>query len=205
MSTNQPSPNPQEPFPDDDNEARFTSISRILPNLYLGNRPASYHLPTLTSHSITAIVSLLETPHPRWSHPDFRALIPETNHLIIPVADNEIQDLLVHLPPICDFIDAQHEAGRNVLVHCIAGASRSPTVVVGWLMRKWGRGREKALRYVKGKRRETKPSGNFMGQLVVWEECGFEVWEDEEGRVERGAYARWLRGRDAEVRQGKRG
>lgn len=33
----------------------------------------------------------------------------------------------------------------NVLVHCIVGASRSPTVVLSYLMKKWGMTLEDAL------------------------------------------------------------
>src|SRR5689334_2673311 len=104
----------------DDDEARFVSCSRIIPELYLGNLFASYHIPTIEAHDISAVVSIIEERNPRWELPEYRALIPAENHLIIPAGDTDTQDLLIHLPQICDFIDAQLDAGRTVLVHCIA-------------------------------------------------------------------------------------
>jgi len=175
-------------------EERFVSISRIIPGVYLGNIIASHHIPTLQSHDIGAIVSLLEERHPRWATARFQAQIPssdngnlsseenekENRHLFIPAFDSDTQDLLVHLQTVCEFIDAQIAAGRNVLVHCIAGVSRSPTVVTAYLMRKWSKGADKTLAYVAGKRREVRPSENFVAQLRVWEQVGWNIWREEE-------------------------
>ncbi|KAK4444600.1 dual specificity phosphatase [Podospora aff. communis PSN243] len=192
-----PNPISNEEQEADDPESRFVDITRIIPGLYLGNITASYHLPTLQQHNITALVSIIETPHPRWTTPQFHSQIPpsdnpqDTHHLIIPAFDSPTQDLLLHFQTICDFIDAHLSAERNVLVHCVAGVSRSPTAVTAYLMRKWGKGVDKTLAYVIGKRKCVRPSGNFLGQLGVWEEVGWEVWEGEDGdggRKAKGAY-----------------
>lgn len=187
-----------------DDEARFVSCSRIIPELYLGNLVASYHIPTLQAHAISAVVSVMEDRNPRWELPEFRALIPAEDHLFIPAGDTDTQDLLVHLSRICDFIDAQHNAGRTVLVHCIAGVSRSPTVVVAYLMKKWHKELGKALKYVKGKRNEVWPSPNFMEQLRVWEEVGYEVWEEEaesDTKITKRPYQAYLERRDQTVKK----
>ena len=82
----------------------------------------------------------------------------------------------------------------RVLVHCRVGASRSPMVIIAYLM--WKR-REKlntALEAVKSKRK-IKLNPNFMEQLKVWEEVGYEIWEDAERTVPKPAYAEYLCGR----------
>ncbi|KAK0640624.1 dual specificity phosphatase [Cercophora newfieldiana] len=186
---------------DDDHEARFVSCSRIVPNLYLGNVVASYHIPTLQKHGISAVVSVIEDHNPRWELQEYRELIPTENQLIIPAGDTETQDLLVHLQQICDFIDAQHDAGRQVLVHCIAGVSRSPTVVVAYLMRKWGKGLDKTLKYVKGKRSEVRPSQSFMEQLRVWEEVQYEIWEDADAEEAKRPYQGYLKQREERLKK----
>lgn len=51
------------------------------------------------------------------------------NHLRISVHDSEYEDLLIHLPEACQFIQrAVNERGR-VLIHCVMGVSRSATAL----------------------------------------------------------------------------
>jgi dual specificity phosphatase 12 len=54
------------------------------------------------------------------------------NHLTIPVQDSEYEDLLIHLPRACSFIQSALAQGGKVLVHCAMGVSRSPTVVCAY-------------------------------------------------------------------------
>lgn len=49
--------------------------------------------------------------------------------MTIPVQDTEYDDLLVHLPQACQFIQAALDEGGRVLVHCVMGISRSATVI----------------------------------------------------------------------------
>jgi dual specificity phosphatase 12 len=215
MSTN---PNPVTDEEQEAGESRFVDISRVIPGLYLGNIIASYHTPTLQQHNITAIVSLIETPRPRWTTPQFQSQIScsddpqENHHLVIPAFDSDTQDLLLHFQSICDFIDTQLGAQRNVLVHCIAGVSRSPTAVSAYLMRKWGKGMDKTLAYVAGKRKCVQPSENFLEQLRVWEEVGCDIWEDKgETKKPKKAYQDFLKakvggrtGTESRKRKGRR-
>ncbi|KAK1753731.1 DSPc-domain-containing protein [Echria macrotheca] len=83
------------------------------------------------------------------------------------------------------------EQGK-VLVHCTQGVSRSPTVVIAYLMRKQRRGFEAVYADVKVKRREIEPSENFVQQLRIWEEVGYEVWEDKGRTKPKRAYQAFL-------------
>ena len=104
--------------------------------------------------------------------------------------DSSTQDLLVHMSDICDFIDqmvspalqsssstlpVKHEHGFSsdlkpcdarsdseaILIHCSLGISRSPTIIIAYLMRKYGTKREDAaLAFVRSKQK-VKPSANF--------------------------------------------
>lgn len=49
--------------------------------------------------------------------------------MTIPVQDTEYDDLLIHLPNACRFIQAALDEGGKVLVHCVMGISRSATVI----------------------------------------------------------------------------
>jgi len=52
--------------------------------------------------------------------------------MVIPVQDSEYEDLLIHLPNACLFIETALSHGGKVLVHCVMGISRSATVVCAY-------------------------------------------------------------------------
>lgn len=56
------------------------------------------------------------------------------------LAPNDVpgEDLIAHFPNCFAFIDSAFQAGGKVLVHCVAGVSRSATVCIGYLMWKHG-------------------------------------------------------------------
>lgn len=66
------------------------------------------------------------------------------------------------------------------------GISRSPTIVIVYLMRKYGIKREKLFAFVQSKQK-IKSSANFTRQL--------QVWEDQERTVAKGPYQAFPNGR----------
>jgi protein-tyrosine phosphatase len=56
-----------------------------------------------------------------------------------------------------------------ILVHCTLGISRSVTVVIAYLVRKYKMKLDDALVMSKSKRK-VKPSLNFITQLYIWEQ-----------------------------------
>ena len=71
--------------------------------------------------SITHIVSVC---------PDYPSTGPR--HLTIPVQDSELDNLLIHLPEACRFIQNALEQGGRILLHCVMGISRSTTVLAAY-------------------------------------------------------------------------
>ena len=61
--------------------------------------------------------------------------------------------------------DALADADSKVLVHCIAGRSRSPTLVIAYLMATKGWSFSTAVTYVQHRRAEIDPSVSFVNQL----------------------------------------
>jgi protein-tyrosine phosphatase len=63
------------------------------------------------------------------------------------------------------------EVKWKVLVHCHAGVSRSSTIVISYLMRKYiNFSLNDALKFVKSKRPIIKPNKGFMKQLQKYED-----------------------------------
>lgn len=65
--------------------------------------------------------------------------------------------------------DEARETGGRVLVHCQAGVSRSPTIVIAYLMKHTRMTMVDSYKFVKSRRLIISPNLNFMGQLVEWE------------------------------------
>ena len=56
---------------------------------------------------------------------------------MIEINDHNKEDISSHFNTAFEFIDAKLAQG-NVLVHCANGISRSPTIVMSYIMRKRG-------------------------------------------------------------------
>mmetsp|Transcript_4160 Transcript_4160/g.13165 ORF Transcript_4160/g.13165 Transcript_4160/m.13165 type:complete len:199 (-) Transcript_4160:464-1060(-) len=108
------------------------------------------------------------------------------------------------LGPAVEYIRVAREGGGAVLVHCLAGVSRSATVVVAYLMQAEGWGLEAAFSHVVGKRPRVLPNPGFMKCLVGWEEA---LWRQkgEEGEftpsLDINSYAVMMLQRGCELRK----
>jgi dual specificity phosphatase 12 len=202
-------------------EMAFTPRMReIVPGLFLGNVGASYELDMLQENHINTIVSLTDARWVWWNSTTRQAGIPEHRHKWVQCADSSTQDLLVHMSDICDFIDqmaspalqssstlpVEHEhelsikpcsaPSESILIHCDLGISRSPTIIIAYLMRKYGAKREAVLAFIQTKQK-VNPSANLARQLQVWEQVGYQAWENEEKTVPKAPYQAFLDDRAA--------
>ncbi len=70
------------------------------------------------------------------------------NHKIF-LEDIVDQPLHPHLDSALDFVEKAAKQGGRVLVHCVVGRSRSPAVIVAYLMKCKGKSMKDALAHVK--------------------------------------------------------
>ena len=131
--------------------------------LFLGNIGTFNDKIFLMENHIKAIVSIC----PEVAAPLQTDLIKE--HIIIPILDSEKAEILNELDRVADFIDKNFEEGNSILVHCMAGSSRSAAFVIGFLMRKNNWCFEKAYLFAKGKRAQVFPNSGFQRQLRMYE------------------------------------
>lgn len=62
--------------------------------------------------------------------------------------------MLRELPTTVDTIEAELKKGKRVVVHCLAGQQRSPTVIAAYLMSKCGYSLVDAIHHVREKKKD---------------------------------------------------
>eukprot|EP01096_Ripella_sp_DP13-Kostka_P004412 TRINITY_DN1662_c0_g1_i2.p1 TRINITY_DN1662_c0_g1~~TRINITY_DN1662_c0_g1_i2.p1 ORF type:complete len:113 (+),score=41.63 TRINITY_DN1662_c0_g1_i2:48-341(+) len=73
------------------------------------------------------------------------------------------------LPKAVQFIADHKQRGNKVLVHCMAGISRSTTVVIAYLIAHEGWTLQKSWHHVLSRRRIAYPNPGFWALLNEWE------------------------------------
>nr|XP_011740510.1 dual specificity protein phosphatase 16 [Macaca nemestrina] len=139
-----------------------TGPTRILPNLYLGCQRDVLNKELMQQNGIGYVLNASST----CPKPDF---IPESHFLRVPVNDSFCEKILPWLDKSVDFIEKAKASNGCVLVHCLAGISRSATIAIAYIMKRMDMSLDEAYRFVKEKRPTISPNFNFLGQLLDYE------------------------------------
>lgn len=67
------------------------------------------------------------------------------------------------------FIDTAISTNKNILIHCMAGVSRSVSLVAYYLMKKYHIDYDKAITYIKNRRAVANPNESFKYQLKTYQ------------------------------------
>ncbi|KAH7295977.1 hypothetical protein KP509_26G001900 [Ceratopteris richardii] len=86
------------------------------------------------------------------------------SRMTISLADTPEEDISQIMLPCFEFIDEGRKHG-TVLVHCMAGRSRSAAIVIGYLMWSMGLSLEHAMGAVNRRYRRASPNSGYMKQL----------------------------------------
>jgi atypical dual specificity phosphatase len=169
--------------------------SQILPNLFLSDALTARWGGTLDRLEITHIISVLEEPitFSRTKHPlkllhipasddvntDLLSFMDQTTKFIkeaIETSKREQEQLeTTSLNPAAATTDGESPmllglAQENrVLVHCLAGVSRSATIVIAYLLATTAMTAEEATEFVRSKRSIVRPNYGFTKQLEQYE------------------------------------
>lgn len=136
--------------------------TRILPHLYLGSQKDVLNKDLMAQNGITYVLNASNTcPKPEF--------ISESHFMRIPVNDNYCEKLLPWLDKTNEFIDKAKVSNCRVIVHCLAGISRSATIAIAYIMKTMGLSSDDAYRFVKDRRPSISPNFNFLGQLLEFE------------------------------------
>uniref|UniRef100_A0A0N7ZBB6 protein-tyrosine-phosphatase n=2 Tax=Scylla olivacea TaxID=85551 RepID=A0A0N7ZBB6_SCYOL len=150
------------PSPGNEAAIEQAQASEVLPFLYIGNARDAQDLRVLQALGITRVLNV--TSHVPGYHQDSGIC-----YKTLPAMDSGHQNLRQYFDEAIHFIDEARQSGARVLVHCQAGVSRSPTIVIAYLMKHTRMTMVDSYKYVKARRIIISPNLNFMGQLVEWE------------------------------------
>jgi protein-tyrosine phosphatase len=107
----------------------YSPSNEITDDLFLGSSFNAYNLDELKQNKINVIINVSN---------DIDNFYPE--HFIyykFNIADNNSDDINNILEESYNIITKNLEMGNKILVHCYMGASRSATVIIYYLMRKY--------------------------------------------------------------------
>ncbi|XP_022079170.1 uncharacterized protein LOC110973046 isoform X2 [Acanthaster planci] len=136
--------------------------TRVLNYLYIGSQQDVLDEDIMRANGINYVLNVSKTcPSPRH-------IAPGHFHRI-PVRDNYGEKLLPWFEDAMNFIEKVRSANGCVIVHCLAGISRSPTVAIAYIMKHMNLSVDEAYKYVKEKRQSISPNFNFLGQLLEFE------------------------------------
>ncbi|KAK6022024.1 dual specificity phosphatase, catalytic domain protein [Ostertagia ostertagi] len=125
--------------------------TQIFPFMYLGSQQDALDEEKMKKYGITHVVNLsISCPRPK-------SIENDKNFFRIPVNDSYQEKLSQYFDEAWVFLEKVRTEGKVVLIHCLAGISRSPTLAIFNTL-------------VKEKRPSISPNFNFMGQLLEYEQ-----------------------------------
>lgn len=130
--------------------------------IFLGTVKAATNVDILRLLNIKSVLTLMGNCPFSYSQYDYIA------HKTISIYDIEEIDLTTVFNEAFSFIEENLKHG-NILIHCQAGISRSPSVLIGYLMWNMKIGFKEAYEIVKKGRKIILPNRGFVKQLKNYE------------------------------------
>ncbi|KAJ2542869.1 tyrosine protein phosphatase yvh1 [Coemansia sp. RSA 1933] len=145
----------------------LNTMDRIIDGLYVGSSMAEVDQAKLEECGVTHILSVASHYVP--SHPS------NFVYKIVSIDDLPEENIVQYFPECNAFIANALERGGCVLVHCMAGQSRSAAVAAAYLMQTRSQTAEQALTTLKEKRQQINPNEGFIDQLQLFYDIDYDV------------------------------
>ena len=143
----------------DKNQLQSNYIDKITDKIYLGEKIALFKdIEYFSKEKITHVLSLI----------DFDFSLPETvklNHKLISIEDDAKSNLFKIIKECIEYI----EKSDKIFIHCMYGISRSPSIVIAYLMWKTHCSYYDTYFYEKSRRQFIDPNDGFVEQLKLFE------------------------------------
>ena len=138
---------------------KSNNISKITDKIYLGDIDGAREVNYLKQEKITHIISLAgKIFSPEYEEGLFK-------RKIIDIIDFEDENIFQYFKDCIQFI----ESAKKIYIHCMAGVSRSATIVIAYIMWKEHKNYNDAFNFVKNKRKLIMPNMGFTLQLKYFD------------------------------------
>eukprot|EP01080_Neovahlkampfia_damariscottae_P001187 gene1187-10701_t len=143
-------------IPPDDSYS-VSMMNEVDENLFIGCIEAEKNLNLLKKKNISHIVQVCKSPRQHYPN-NFK-------YKSISVSDCESFNLKEIFSETNEFIQEGLTEGTGVLIHCVAGVSRSSSVCIAYLMKTKSWTFEKTVQHIKTSREIIMPNKGFVQQL----------------------------------------
>ncbi|CAG2170504.1 unnamed protein product [Oppiella nova] len=140
--------------------SRVSTMSRVLDYLYISSARCITYA-NINKYKITHIINAtIEVPIIH---------LNGIKTIRIPVNDKIDEDIARYFDDVSDFIYDVSNSGGRVLIHCMAGISRSAAFLIAYLMKYLRMSLKDAYNLLHKKRPIVRPNGSFFRQLIDFE------------------------------------
>ncbi|XP_017494679.1 PREDICTED: dual specificity protein phosphatase 14-like [Rhagoletis zephyria] len=138
----------------------FSNVDRITDSLYLTGI-GGVLLENIKELKIRCIINA--------THEMPLAKLPKVASLRVPVDDDPSENIFIYLDDVATVIHNVSKKGGRTMVHCLAGASRSSTLVIAYLIKYQEYTLKNAFCYLKSLRPCARPNIGFFNYLIKYE------------------------------------
>jgi protein-tyrosine phosphatase len=133
---------------------------KILDNIYIGTYKTSMSKTTLNNNNIKSILCVGNDMQNIFAN--------EYNYMKLEIEDRIDENILFNFEGVYSFIEESLTKG-GILIHCRGGISRSPTIILAYLMKKNKIPFEEAYKYLYELKSDINPNEGFLEQLKLFE------------------------------------
>lgn len=142
--------------------------NEVIPGLYIGSYQDALDIGRLRYLGVTAVLNVADL-QPNPSEETYERFLPDIVYDGYPIYDDPGFPIGDYFVRASNFIHEAQLLNEPILVHCVAGISRSATIVAAYLMRRYGWCATNALRRIKSVRPWIQPNDGFLRALGRWQ------------------------------------
>lgn len=144
-------------------------IDKIADGIFIGDVYSVINTIKKDTHNANVIISVLTEDEYEEYLISNKTLLPEMEWYRFVIDDDASENIQQHFYTVHRIIKKALNEGKQIIVHCAAGMSRSPTLVMAYMMIENRLTANEALEYIQTMRPTALPNTGFMQQLYSLE------------------------------------
>lgn len=138
----------------------FYQLSEVTEYLLLGGAPA-VTVERIRARGVTCVINAAQLPN--------LPVDPDVAYLRVSVDDNPTANLSAYFDSAADTVERHRRRGGRTLVHCVAGVSRSASLVLAHQIKHGNLSLKDAFQRLRQRRPVVRPNAGFFQQLIEFE------------------------------------